>query len=191
MGYLSGTIGRSDALIRGPRSDIPPHDCHHFLTTVHLPFPSPDLFILFDMSDQSASSRFQALFEPALQDYENQTGISLPRHPLAEQLQNCDSVDSVMAVLQQQARAFREFRGSHKIMKSLNGVVSVLSVLSSTISTLGGVISLVCRRVLMCILRLFYTYPIVIPSCQSNTHRPRHPTRCMCLTSVVLIYISV
>ncbi|KAH9992544.1 hypothetical protein BJV74DRAFT_795789 [Russula compacta] len=79
------------------------------------------------MSDQSGSSRLQALFDSALQDYEKQTGISLPRHPLAEQLQNCDSVDSVIAVLQQQAQTFSEFRGSHRIMKSLNGVVSVLS----------------------------------------------------------------
>ena len=143
------------------------------------------------MSDQSASSRFQPLFESALQDYEKQTGISLSRHPLAEQLQNCNSVDSVMAVLQQQAQAFTEFRGSHQIMKSLKGVVSLLSALSATASTLGGVISLVCRRVLMGILCLFYVYPIVIPTCYSNTYRPRHPTHCMCLSSVVFICISV
>jgi hypothetical protein len=47
-------------------------------------------------------SRFRALFELALQRYEKQTEISLAKHALAEQLQNCDSVDSVIAVLQEQ-----------------------------------------------------------------------------------------
>ena len=83
------------------------------------------------MADHPGSSRFRVLFEAALQQYETQTEIPLTKHPLAEQLQNCDSVDSVIALLQEQVQAFSEFRGTDKIMKSLKGVVSVLSTLSA------------------------------------------------------------
>jgi hypothetical protein len=100
------------------------------------------------MADHSQSSRFQGLFERALQDYENQTGTKLARHPLAEQLQSCNSVDTVLDVLQQQAQAFTEFRGSNgRIMKSLKSAVSVIHALSSS-ATLSEVVSMVRCRVL-------------------------------------------
>ena len=94
-------------------------------------------------------SRFQVLFEAALQQYEKQTEIPLAKHPLAEQLQNCNSVDSVIAVLQEQVQAFNEFRGTDKIMKSLRGVVSVLSALS-TVAELSDSIGLVRRKEPIC-----------------------------------------
>lgn len=109
------------------------------------PYPS-HIFVNFDMSNLSGSSHFQVFFEPALLDYERQTGISLVNHPLAEQLQNCRSAESVTTVLHEQTRAFTEFRGSDKIMKSLKSVVSVLSKVSA-IATLGHDISLVCLRI--------------------------------------------
>ena len=85
------------------------------------------------MSDHSQSSRFQVLFESALQDYQNQTGTTLADHPLAEKLQYCDSVESVTAVLQEQAQEFSKFRGDDgKFMKSLKSVVSVLYTLSAS-----------------------------------------------------------
>ena len=106
------------------------------------------------MGDQSGSSRFQELFESALQDYEHQTGISLPKHPLAQQLQTCNSVESIIAVLHQQVNAFSEFRGSDKVMKSLKNIVSVLCRLSAT-ADLGDAVGLVCWEVLMAYLRIF------------------------------------
>jgi hypothetical protein len=96
------------------------------------------------MADHSQSSRFQVLFEAALQDYQIQTGTTLANHFLAEKLQYCDSVESVTAMLQEQARAFTEFRGDDgKFMKSLKGVVSVLYTLSIS-TALGEAIGLVC-----------------------------------------------
>ena len=94
------------------------------------------------MSDQPGPS-FQSFFEDALQDYENQTAITLANHPLAEQLQNCQSVDSITALLQEQARAFSNFQGSDKIMKSLKSVVLILSKVSG-IAAIGQDISKVC-----------------------------------------------
>ena len=96
------------------------------------------------MSDQSGSSPFQAVFESALQDYEKQTGISLANHPLAGQLQNCQSVESVTTLLQEEAQSFSKFRESGKIFKSLKGVVSTLSRVSA-IAALGRAIGVVCH----------------------------------------------
>jgi hypothetical protein len=97
------------------------------------------------MNHPPGSSSFQALFESALQDYETQTGISLANHPLAQQLQNCQSVESVTALLQEQAHAFSKFRESDKIFKSLKGVVSALSKVSAT-AALGHAIGMVSPR---------------------------------------------
>jgi hypothetical protein len=98
------------------------------------------------MADQSQSSRFRLLFESALQDYQIQTGTTLPNHPLAEKLQDCDSVDSVTGVLQEQAQAFTKFRGGDgRIMKSLKAVVAVLDSLSTS-TAFGEAIGLVRRK---------------------------------------------
>ena len=103
------------------------------------------------MGAQSQSSRFRALFESALQDYQIQTGIALDSHPLAGKLQNCDSVESVTIIIQDQSRAFSQFRGDDgRITKSLKGIVSVLYTLSAS----TGAIGLVRRKVSMGILHL-------------------------------------
>jgi hypothetical protein len=83
------------------------------------------------MSDQSGSSRLRELFEKALHDYEEQTGIALDKHPLAEKLQDCSSVESVTAVLNEQTQAFSEFWGKDKVLKPLKKAVSVLYNLSA------------------------------------------------------------
>ena len=84
------------------------------------------------MTDQPGSSHLQVLFEAALQDYQKQTGIALAEHPLAEQLQNCDSVESVTAVLREQTQAFSEFQEKDKILKPFKKAVSILCKLSAT-----------------------------------------------------------
>ena len=97
------------------------------------------------MSDPSGSSRLQGLFEAALRDYEKQTGIALAEHPLASQLQDCDSVESFTVVLHEQTQAFNEFRGRDKVMKPLKNALSVLYKLSAT-PNLGQDFGLVRRR---------------------------------------------
>jgi hypothetical protein len=94
------------------------------------------------MSDHSPSPHLKALFEAALQHYETQTGIALPKHPLAERLQECDSVESITAVLFEQTQAFNEFRGKEKVMKLLKNAVSVLYKISAC-AKLGEVIGMV------------------------------------------------
>ena len=84
------------------------------------------------MGDYSTSSHLQVLFDAALHDYQKQTGIALAEHPLAEKLQNCDSVESITAVLCEQTQAFREFQGNDKVLKPLKKAISVLYKLSAT-----------------------------------------------------------
>ncbi len=88
------------------------------------------------MTDQSGSSRLRALFDAALSDYEKQTGISLKKHPFAEQLQHCYSVESITAFLQDQIRACGEIQGIDRIMESINRVVPVLCSISASFDNL-------------------------------------------------------
>jgi hypothetical protein len=74
-------------------------------------------------------SRFRALFESALQAYENNTGKTLAEHPLTVKIQNCCSVESVTTLLQDQTRASSDF---DRIIKSIKGILSTLSTLSAT-----------------------------------------------------------
>ena len=80
------------------------------------------------MSDQS---RLSVLFEAALEDYKQQTGIELAQHPLARRLQDCNSVESVTDVLREQAQDFDKFREKDKLLKPLKKVLTVLQILPS------------------------------------------------------------
>ncbi len=86
------------------------------------------------MSDQPGPFRFHALFEAAFRDYEKQTGKKLVNHPLAERIQNCDSVESVIAVLREQTESFNGVRGKDKLLNPLKNVLTVLHKLSSTVN---------------------------------------------------------
>jgi hypothetical protein len=63
------------------------------------------------MSTPSESSVFHALFQAACKEYSDRSGTNLIEHPLASQLQACNSFESLISLLREQARAFREFRG--------------------------------------------------------------------------------
>jgi hypothetical protein len=86
------------------------------------------------------SYNFKAILDPAL----SQALTDLLDHPLAAELQRCDSVDAIKAVFQVQAEAFQQFRdGDKRLMKWINPVVDVLSTFSDTI---GGAASIVRPR---------------------------------------------
>jgi len=98
------------------------------------------------MGTLSESFDFDALFQYALEQYEKETEINLARHPLALQLERCDSVESITRTLEEQAKAFSEFRGTnHKVIKLLKNAVQALHKLSGT-AALGGSIGLVCPK---------------------------------------------
>ncbi|KAH9978447.1 hypothetical protein BJV74DRAFT_136622 [Russula compacta] len=92
--------------------------------------------ILFtnNMTTLSEPSTFESFFQSALDEYQRQTEIDLRRHPLALQLDRCDSVQSVTEVLKQQAQAFREFRGgNNKIITLINHAAQALHKLSTPV----------------------------------------------------------
>jgi hypothetical protein len=95
------------------------------------------------MSDQSGPSHLRVLFEAALEDYKQQTGVELAKHPLAGRLQDCNSVESVTAILRDQVQGFKEFREKDKVLKPLKKVLTVLHILSSATNFAQGV-GLVC-----------------------------------------------
>jgi fungal STAND N-terminal Goodbye domain len=96
------------------------------------------------MSHQSGLSRLRVLFETALEDYEQQTGIELAKHPLAERLQYYNSVESVTAILREQAQDFKEFQDKDKVLTPLKKVLTLLHRLSS-LAVFGQGVGLVCR----------------------------------------------
>jgi hypothetical protein len=101
------------------------------------------------MSDPSTSSRFGLFFDAALQDYEKQAGTKLVDHPLAKQLESCDSVESITTFFQEQTQTLSGFRGNDgKFMKSLKSSVSVLLTLSNS-TVLGEAVGLVRKKALI------------------------------------------
>jgi hypothetical protein len=101
---------------------------------------------IFDMSQPSSSSNFRILFDAALQDYKDKTGNTLTDHPIAKQLETCESIASITTILQEQARRFREFRENDgKLMKALSSSVDVLCSPSIS-SAINETIGLVVRR---------------------------------------------
>ena len=97
------------------------------------------------MSDQSGSLHLRALFEAALKNYKQQTGIELAEHPLAERLQYYNSVESVTAILREQAQDFKEFREKNKILKPLKKVLTILHKLPSA-ANFAQHVGLVCPK---------------------------------------------
>ena len=127
---------------------VPTSSRYHFLPANQSRSQNYLFFPTRDMVHQPESARFRALFEPALQAYEANAGVSLAQHPLAIKLQNCDSVEAVTGLFQNQAQAFSDLQGSDKIMKSIKTTVSILSKLSSAAS-LADAFGLVCQKRLM------------------------------------------
>ena len=130
---------------------------------------------------QPSSSSFQVLFDTALQDYKDKTGNTLTDHPIAKQLETCESVNSITAILQEQARGFREFRENDgKLMKAISSSVDVLCA-PSICSALNGGIGLVVRRKAFIHLLSLLMTSTAISACKCNIRWLRHLTRRMSL----------
>ena len=83
------------------------------------------------------------LFEAALEDYKQQTGLPLAEHSLAERLQDCDTVDTVTATLCEHAQFFKNFQEKDKVLKPLKKVLTILDRLPSA-ANFALAVDLVC-----------------------------------------------
>ena len=95
-------------------------------------------------SSSNQASNFQLIFHNALKAYEKRTKKDLLAHPLAAQLQNCDSPSSILLVLQQQVQKLNRSQRNHdRLIKWLDPTVNVLCTFSATV---GEGVSLVRLR---------------------------------------------
>ena len=96
----------------------------------------------FPANSTPSSSNFQLIFNSAVEAYEKRTKRNLLAHPLALQLQKCDSPASIFAVLQSQVDDLEQARkGDERLTKWLGPTINVLIAFSDT---LGEGVSLVC-----------------------------------------------
>jgi hypothetical protein len=91
----------------------------------------------------SSSSNFQLIFDHALKEYEKRTKKDLRTHPLAAQLQNCNSPCSILDVLQLQVQELNHSQRDERWTRWLDPTVNVLHMFSET---LGEGVTLVCLR---------------------------------------------
>ena len=116
------------------------------LRQTNAPFQSHSSPPTLDMSDQSRSSTLRVLFQTALDDYEKQTGIELSKYPLAERLQDCNSVEAVTAILCEEAQDLNKLQEKDKVLKPLKKVLTVLHIISSvpSVADFAQHVGLVC-----------------------------------------------
>jgi hypothetical protein len=92
----------------------------------------------------TSSSNFQLIFNNALKAYEKRTKTDILAHPLAAELQNCNSPSSILAVLRNQVHGLDPSPSDDdRWTKWLDPTVNVLHTFSDT---LGEGVSLVSFR---------------------------------------------
>ena len=88
---------------------------------------------------------FQAILDKALDDYREQIGVELDKHPFADELQDRGSPDDILKLLEAKANAFRAYRnGNRKLLNWLSPVVQVINTLSGVIGQAVSVSLVVC-----------------------------------------------
>jgi hypothetical protein len=93
-------------------------------------------------SSSSSSSNFQSVLDAALEAYQKKTKCDPLTHPLAAQLQSCDSPTAVLSVLQDLIQQFDRRRSSDQRLSNwLNPTINVLFAFSSTIGQGVGLVS--------------------------------------------------
>jgi hypothetical protein len=91
----------------------------------------------------SSSSNFQLVINNALDKYKKRTKNDLIIHPLAAQLQSCNSPTAILAVLQQQVQGLDQSRSTdERWSRWLDPTVSVIYALSSTLAAGVGLVCL-------------------------------------------------
>jgi hypothetical protein len=124
-------------------------------------------------STAASSNNFQQIFNNALKAYERRTKNDLLAHPLAAQLQACQSPAAVLAILHQQVQELDQSRSSdERWSKWLDPTVNVLFAFSAA---LGEGVGLVCLSMRICkALRSYYWTGVLAR--KSDLCRSRSPS---------------
>jgi hypothetical protein len=93
-------------------------------------------------SATASFSTFASIFHAASREYKKKTGKDLRTHPLAVELDNCNSPDAVLELLQNQADALDDAGNSdQKLMRWLGPTVHILYMFSATLGEGVGLVS--------------------------------------------------
>ena len=99
------------------------------------------LFMSHALPTASSSSNFQLIINNALDNYKKRTKNDLLAHPLAAQLQSCNSPGAILAILQQQVQELDHSRSNdERWSKWLEPTVDVLYALSSSLGEGVGLV---------------------------------------------------
>jgi hypothetical protein len=94
-----------------------------------------------DPSPSTSRSNLDAIFNGALRAYKKKTGNDITSHPLAAELQSCDSPDAILAVLRKQIPTPDQSQnGDEKFAKFLIPTVNVLYTLSDALGEGVGLV---------------------------------------------------
>ena len=94
-------------------------------------------------SSSTSSSNFLTMFVAAIKEYEKKTKTDLLTHPLATQLQSCESSGDILAVLHSKVNEFDKTRSHNEKLSSwLNPTINVLYAFSATLGQGVGLVSL-------------------------------------------------
>jgi hypothetical protein len=95
-------------------------------------------------STSTSTTSFETIFAAALKEYKKQTKRDITSHPLAAQLQSCDTPSAILAVLQARVQKFDQSQSAdEKWIKWVDPTVNVLFAFSAT---LGNGVGLVIAR---------------------------------------------
>ena len=93
-------------------------------------------------STATSSTNFETIFTAALEAYNKKTKKDIASHPLAEQLQSCDSSDAILTMLRAQVQANDQGQSAdEKWTKWLDPTVNVVSAFSPVLNVAGQVIT--------------------------------------------------
>ena len=91
----------------------------------------------------SSNLNFRTIFVAALKAYGKKTKTDLLTHPLATQLQSCNSSSDVLAVLHDKVNEFDQSRShNERLSRWLNPTINVLYAFSATLGEGVGLVSL-------------------------------------------------
>jgi hypothetical protein len=77
---------------------------------------------------------FQAILDKALDDYREQIGVELVKHPFVDEFRGRNSPDDILKLLEDKANAFKAYRdGNRKLINWLSPVVQVVNTLSGVL----------------------------------------------------------
>lgn len=117
------------------------------LASISKPLLSSSCYPIISMSsslqESSSPPHFQQpIFEKALKEYRKKTGKDLTAHPLAAQINGCNSPEAILTVLEPIANELNQSQSSdQRHTKWLNPTVNILSALSATLGQGAGLVS--------------------------------------------------